>query len=196
VLAPHLAVVTARDRDEALAHAANGEFEMVLLDWNLSKPQGGAEVLAALREAGCGARVVVVSGETDPVRISEMLALGIAGFIPKAYSGERMLDALDIALRGCIFLPPELVNEIADIEQSHDGGVPDDVGPRLKLLTPRQVDVFRAAARGLPNKLIARELGIAEATVKTHLSAVFAALGVTNRTQAALVASRESLQVG
>ena len=67
---------------------------------------------------------------------------------------------------------------------------------RLDLLTPRQHDVFRVAARGLPNKLIARELNISEATVKTHLTAVFGSLGVSNRTEAALFASRVGLHIG
>jgi DNA-binding NarL/FixJ family response regulator len=60
-------------------------------------------------------------------------------------------------------------------------------------LTPRELDVLRLLARGLPNKLIARELGIAERTVKTHVSSILAKLGVTDRTQAALYAVRERL---
>ena len=64
---------------------------------------------------------------------------------------------------------------------------------RLAELTPRELDVLRLLARGLPNKLIARELGIAERTVKTHVSSIFAKLGVTDRTQAALYAVRERL---
>ena len=67
---------------------------------------------------------------------------------------------------------------------------------RLAVLTARQAEVYRAVARGLPNKLIARELGITEATVKSHLSAVYAVLGVNNRTQAAFQASREGFRAG
>lgn len=70
-----------------------------------------------------------------------------------------------------------------------------DLETRFPSLTTRQLDVYRAAARGLSNKLIARELGIAESTVKTHLSVVFAELGVSNRTQAVLQASREGFRV-
>ena len=71
-----------------------------------------------------------------------------------------------------------------------------DIESRFSVLTPRQAEVYRAAARGLPNKLIARELGITESTVKTHLSAVYAVLEVNNRTQAAFQASREKIRVG
>lgn len=67
---------------------------------------------------------------------------------------------------------------------------------RLSGLTAREVDAYRAAVRGLPNKLIGRELGIAESTVKSHLTAVFAALGVSNRTEAAYQASRDGLHIG
>ena len=67
--------------------------------------------------------------------------------------------------------------------------------PRFAGLTGRQIDVYRAAARGLPNKLISRELGIAESTVKTHLTAVFAVLGVRNRTEAAYQASRDGIPI-
>ena len=71
-----------------------------------------------------------------------------------------------------------------------------DIESRFSVLTARQAEVYRAVARGLPNKLIARELGITESTVKTHLSAVYAVLGVNNRTQAAFQASREGFRVG
>jgi DNA-binding NarL/FixJ family response regulator len=71
-----------------------------------------------------------------------------------------------------------------------------DIESRFANLTARQAEVYRAVARGLPNKLIARELGITESTVKTHLSAVYAVLGVNNRTQAAFQASREGFRVG
>jgi DNA-binding NarL/FixJ family response regulator len=70
-----------------------------------------------------------------------------------------------------------------------------DIESRFANLTTRQVEVYRAVARGLPNKLIARELGITESTVKTHLSAVYAVLGVNNRTQATFQASREGFRV-
>jgi DNA-binding NarL/FixJ family response regulator len=80
------------------------------------------------------------------------------------------------------------------LEPDTAGSIPDARKPAVNdapQLTPRQGDVYRAAARGLPNKLIARELGIAESTVKTHLTSVFAVLGVRNRTEAACRASRQ-----
>ena len=109
-----------------------------------------------------------------------------------------MLSALDVVLKGGIFLPAEAVaTPIAP--QASTGRPPADTAElqrRLAELTPRQLDAYRAAARGLPNKLIARELGVAESTVKTHLAAVYSVLGVHNRTQAAYQASRGGIRVG
>ncbi|MES2936856.1 MAG: response regulator transcription factor [Pseudomonadota bacterium] len=195
VLAPDLEVDTARDQQEALQHASMNDYEAVLLDWNLDGCKGH-ELLAALRDAGCRARVIVVSGETDPRRVGEMFSCGIAGFIPKAYTGEKMLDALNVTFEGRVFIPGELMARIERSDNDGRGLSDKELKARLDELTSRQLDVFRTMARGLPNKLIARELNIGEATVKTHLTAVFAVLGVSNRTQAALYASRVGLHVG
>ena len=195
LLAPDLDVHTARDRHEALQCVLANNYEVLLLDWNLVGCKGD-ELIASLRDAGCTARVVVVSGETDPVRISDMLAHGVSGFIPKTYTGERMLAALETTLQGRVFVPDEISSHMW---RSEDAGPPQTARQLRELvhsLTPRQLDVFRNTARGLPNKLIARELNISEATVKTHLTAVFGALGVSNRTEAALLASRIGFHVG
>jgi DNA-binding NarL/FixJ family response regulator len=195
VLAPELQVDVARDRQEALQRIPTRDYDVVLLDWNLSNCKGD-ELLAALRDAGCSARVIVVSGETDPHRVGEMFSSGIAGFIPKTYTGERMLEALNTTLEGRVFIPEEFLAGLERSGYERSGESQAMLKARLNGLTPRQLDVFRTTARGLPNKLIARELNISEATVKSHLSAVFAALGVCNRTQAALYASRAGLHVG
>lgn len=192
LLAPDLEVHTACDQTEALELASRASYEVLLLDWNLAGCRGD-DLMSALREAGCGARVVVISGESDPDRIGEMFAHGIAGFIPKTYSGERMLAALETTLAGRVFIPDEVTQRMRTVGPRVAA---HQLAARLDLLTPRQHDVFRGAARGLPNKLIARELNISEATVKTHLTAVFGTLGVSNRTEAALFASRVGLHIG
>jgi len=195
VLAPGLVVDVARDREEALLSISSRDYEALLLDWNFAGYKGD-ELLSAAREAGCTARVIVVSGESDPDRVGEMFACGIAGFIPKTYTGERMLEALGAMIEGRIFIPEDFFAGIERSACTPGHKSQEHLKARLDELTPRQLDVFRAIARGLPNKLVARELNISEATVKTHLTAVFAALGVGNRTQAALFASRVGLNVG
>ena len=192
VLAPDLRVDTASDLSHALQLVELSAYDLLLLDWHLTEGDGEAS-LHRLREAGCAARIVVLSGETSAALILRSVELGAAGFIPKRYSSEMMVAALAKVLAGQIFLPGEaLRSSIAD------GPARDtrDASHLLLGLTARQRDVYRAAARGLPNKLIARELGIAESTVKTHLTAVFAELGVRNRTEAAYQASRDGVDIG
>jgi DNA-binding NarL/FixJ family response regulator len=191
VLAPELQVATADNLDQALQLVQLSDFDLVLLDWHLTENDGEASLLR-LREAGCTARIVVLSGETSGALIRHTVDLGAAGFIPKKFSSEMMLTALGQVLAGRIFLPAEALAP-SGVANGRDGTVESD--PRFAGLTPRQIEVYLAAARGLPNKLIARQLGIAESTVKTHLTAVYAALGVSNRTEAAYQASRDGLRI-
>jgi DNA-binding NarL/FixJ family response regulator len=191
VLAPELQVDTSHRLADALQLVQLTAYDLVLLDWHLAEHEG-AQSLHQLREAGCTARIVVLSGETGSALIRNSVELGAAGFIPKTYSSEMMIAALGQVLAGRIFLPAQSLADVA-AGAARPGSIEAD--PRFAGLTPRQVEVYLDAARGLPNKLIARRLGIAESTVKTHLTAVFAALGVRNRTEAAYQASREGLRI-
>lgn len=193
-LAPSLSVHGTCDRQSALAWAISHQPDLILLDWYL---QGcvGDELLADLRHAGCTARVVVVSGEVDQHVIGQMLDAGVAGFIPKAWAGERLVEAIDSVLAGRVFVPSDVLGRLAS--ESAAPGLQDGkrFGQQLQQLTPRQRAVLRSTARGLPNKLIARELDIAEATVKSHLSVVFETLGARNRTQLALLVARHGYAI-
>lgn len=192
--APQLVVDATDQLTTAVEMAAVTGYDIVLLDWHLSDCDGEAAI-RRLRDVGCGARIVVLSGTTNPRLIHRVIDLGAAGFIPKKYSSETMLDALGVVLNGGIYLPPEALTEsYAGSNARHEKA--DANGALFEGLTPRQVEVYRAATRGLPNKLIARELGIAESTVKSHLSVVYGVLGVANRTEAAYQASREGFRVG
>lgn len=198
VMAPELDLDTAASIEEAVPLVAANAYELILLDWHLADCEG-AEAIARLRAAGSLARIVVLSGVTDGALIRRSVDEGAAGFIPKRYSSELMLAALEVVVKGGIYLPPDALRDPQgrrEVEVKSEATAPlVDIASRYGELTPRQADVYRAAARGLSNKLIARELGIAESTVKTHLSTVFAILGVSNRTQAAYQASREGFRV-
>jgi DNA-binding NarL/FixJ family response regulator len=194
VLVPGLEIDTASAIGPALMLSTASRYELVLLDWHL-EGCNGAEAIHRLREAGCAARIVVLSGESSAELVHTAIDLGAAGFVPKRYSSEAMVGALEIVLGGGIFLPPEAQPKGAGVSCTA-GSALVEAEQKMAGLTPRQLDVYRAAARGLPNKLIARELGIAESTVKTHLLAVYAGLGVRNRTEAAYHASREGIRVG
>ena len=194
LMVPGLQIDTASAIGPALAMAAETRYDLLMLDWYLEGCTG-ADAITRLREIGCTARIVVLSGESDPQLVRTAIELGAAGFVPKRYSSEAMLAAMNKVLQGGIFLPPDAAPGPSSTAAA---GSPllVEAEQRLAGLTPRQVDAYRCAARGLPNKLIARELGIAESTVKTHLAAVYAALGVRNRTEAAYQASREGIRIG
>lgn len=192
VLVPELRVDTSADLSNTLQLMALSSYDLILLDWHLAECDGQL-ALSRLRDAGCTARIVVLSGETSADLIRRTVELGAAGFIPKSYNAEMMVAALRKVLSGHIFLPAETLRlaEPSSRQQNQS-----DTARRLATLTSRQADVYRAAARGLPNKLIARQLGIAESTVKTHLTSVFAALGVRSRAEAAYQASRDDIDIG
>jgi DNA-binding NarL/FixJ family response regulator len=194
VLMSDLDIDMANALGTALTLAAGTRYDLVLLDWNLEDLHGD-EAIRRLRDVGCTARIVILSGESKSSLIQQALECGAAGFIPKRYSSEAMVGALELVLDGGIFLPPEVPGDGQGRGHSHAHPL-IDAEQRIGELTPRQIDVYRAAARGLPNKLIGRELGIAESTVKTHLQAVYAVLGVRTRTEAAWQASREGIRIG
>jgi DNA-binding NarL/FixJ family response regulator len=148
-----------------------------------------AETIAALP----GIPVVVLSGSNDPILMKKLLAMGVHGFIPKAYSSDVMLSAVRLVLSGSIYVPPMMLQAIdgpgaaqMGLQTGAGGSLEDHVH---KLLTERQIDVLQLLSQGKPNKVIARDLGISEGTVKIHLAAIFRALNVRNRVEA-VVASR------
>lgn len=173
-----------RNLREALATTPDG-LDLVLLDYHLPDVQG-AEALAAVKAHCEGVPVCLLSAERDAGRIRALIDAGAAGFIPKAYSLDDMEAALRLVLRHRIYLPAEFVlAEDAMRMEEPDEVPPDDLGRFLRVeLSGRQRQVLALAVRGLPSKLIARELAIAEGTVKAHLSMVYRAMGVRNRTDA------------
>jgi DNA-binding NarL/FixJ family response regulator len=114
----------------------------------------------------------------------------VQGFIPKAYSPDVMLSAVRLVLSGGVYVPPMLLLEGGAAAAAIHTEPAASLEERLrKLLTERQIDVLRSLSQGKPNKVIARDLGISEGTVKIHLAAIFRALNVRNRVEA-VVASR------
>jgi len=208
-----IAIDVAATCEKAVDAVERARYDLVLLDWHLPDSQGDASI-RSLRRAGCRARIIVLSGDTRTDHIHEALQVGAAGFIPKAYSIDLLDAALNLVLRGGVFLPPEilghsLVGRMPAAPPSPLAARLEGAGPtagvgrelvsleaRFPSLTGRQLEVFRATTQGLTNKMIARTLGIAESTVKTHLSVVYAEIGVSNRTQAVVLASREGFHVG
>jgi len=131
-------------------------------------------------------KLVVVSGEDDPAVIRGVLSAGAAGFLPKSEAPEVLQQALRLVLGGGSYMPPQA---LSDLRHGAAPPRPDPGG-----LTPRQLEVLRCLMRGQPNKLIARELGLTEGTVKIHIAAILRVLQARNRTEAVVVARDLGLQ--
>jgi DNA-binding NarL/FixJ family response regulator len=185
-----LEILEAADCDQAITLAGE-PFDLVLLDLHMPG-MTGLEALQRMRPAFESSPIVVLSGEDDPRQVRRAIDAGAAGFIPKSSTPDVLRSALRLVLADEVYLPAVALKGIAE-----DGGdtAPMTPGRIGEALSGRQVDVLRKAVQGKANKVIARELGISEGTVKAHLSAAFRALGVHNRTEAVYAAARCGLQL-
>lgn len=162
---------------------ANDEIDMVLLD--LSMPgASGLSGLISLRGIHPSVPLVVVSAHDDPVTIRRALDLGASGFISKSASMEEIRSAVRAVLAGDIAAPAGI-----ELGVERDPEISDLI-KRLQALTPQQTRVLGMLAEGLLNKQIAYELGVSEATIKAHVSAILQKLGVDSRTQAVIQLSK------
>jgi DNA-binding NarL/FixJ family response regulator len=156
------------------------------------------EAVATLRDpsddgASPARPVVVLSGTEDPSAIRHVLDLGVQGYIPKSSPPDVILNAVRLVVGGGIYVPPEAMKaaSTAPVTPAFATVGGDGLTTKERLatvLTDRQIDVLKLLAKGRPNKLIARELGISEGTVKIHLAAIFRALHVRNRLEALVAA--------
>jgi DNA-binding NarL/FixJ family response regulator len=177
----------AADGEQALARAAELAPDVILLDLKLPGMDGIA-VLGELRARGIGARVLVLTSGNDPAQVSLALRSGASGFLYKDVDPDALVRAIRAVNDGNMLLAPGAAGSLMP---------PGDGGGRLPgggigALTARELEVLDQIARGLSNREIARLLHVSEKTVKTHVSAVLAKLGVQDRTQAALYAVRHA----
>jgi DNA-binding NarL/FixJ family response regulator len=161
------------------------DLDLVLLDLRLPA-MGGMAMLEALRANHPTLPVVVVSALEDPGTVRSAIARGAMGYIPKSSSNEVMLNALRLVLSGGRYLPPEILTGPGD-------ATPPPSSMDQVHLTERQKEVLALMAQGKSNKLICRELGLAEATVKIHVTAILRALKVTSRAQAIVAVNQLGL---
>jgi NarL family two-component system response regulator LiaR len=174
----------AASADEAISVATTSAPDVVLLD--LVMPAGdGIGAIRRLLEVAPGVRVLVLTSFADDAQIFAAIAAGAAGYLLKDIDPEALADGIRDVHAGRPALHPSVATRLM-----HRGGPPS---PGYGELTPRERDVLRLVVEGLANKQIAQRLGIGEKTVKTHVSRVLAKLGVSDRTQAAVLAIREGL---
>jgi DNA-binding NarL/FixJ family response regulator len=190
---------------------ADADFDLVLLDLHLGDADG-FEVLTEFRRTYPAVPVVVVSASDRHADVIKAIDLGAMGFVPKRANNDALFEALNMVMSGGIYIPPmtlgadppakpegDTVPSVLRVVREHadDGSRPPAVSPLAAVgLTPRQTDVLGLLLKGLPNKLIARELNLSVETVKDHVAAVLRALNVSSRTQAVLAVSQMSSQGG
>jgi DNA-binding NarL/FixJ family response regulator len=126
--------------------------------------------------------VIVLSSSENPGDVRRALQAGALGYIPKSADPKTLLSALQLVLSGSIYVPPLMA---LTAETVTDSGRGRETPGSIAQLTERQVEVLERVSRGLSNKEISAQLGIAEKTVKAHIAAIFKTLNVVNRTQAA-----------
>ena len=176
-------VCEAPDGEAAVAAADELRPDVVLLDLKMPGADGVA-ALRGLRESGNPARVLVITSFTEPAAVLPAVRAGAAGYVYKDVDPPALAAAIRAVHAGHVLLHPDVARLLAagETPPAH--------------LTPRERDVLAGIARGRANREIARDLGLAEKTVKTHVSAILTKLGVQDRTQAALYAVRTGLVDG
>lgn len=181
-------VIEASGFDHALDRLADTPGITLAL-FDLSMPgMGGPESLRVIKETYPEVRVAVVSGLEERDHVLKAISIGINGYVPKSLSEEDMTAALQQVIAGHVYIPKFMTGSVSLARDASSerasAGVAMGV-PSLDELTPRQRDVLACILRGRSNKEVARDLNIAEGTVKIHLAALFAAFSARNRTELA-----------
>ena len=179
---------------------AQPDLDLVLLDLNLPGMHG-LTALTELRTRYPAVSVVVVSAANDRVTVTQALDHGAMGYIPKSSSNEVLASALRLVVSGGIYIPPEILGRSepkmepgnAESPAPDAGSSPPRLLPSDLGLTERQAQILILLMQGKSNKLICRELDLAESTVKNHVTHVLKTLNVTSRTQAVIAAARMGL---
>ena len=169
------AVLSVSSMQEALQILQrDSDVGLVLLDIHL-RGDDGFNALKVIGTKFPTTACIMISGDEQDGIAARAVAAGASGFIPKSFTADEMVAAIQKVLNGDVFVPEK---------------APDTHSAESGALTLRQLEVITMLGRGCSNKEIARALDVAERTVKAHVSAVFEALNVRNRTQAVLAAQR------
>ena len=176
-------IIEAGSLDELTAKlAVDSSIDLILLDLSMPGVQGLSGLLF-LRAQYPEIPVVIVSASEDPGTIRGAIGFGASGYVPKSQPVDRIRTAVRTVLDGEIWIPP-------DIELAGPGKETTELVARLSTLTPQQVRVLMMLGEGLLNKQIAFRLGVSEATIKAHVSAILQKLGVDSRTQAVIAINK------
>jgi len=176
----------ANDGSEAVRLADALRPDVLVMDVVMPKVDG-IEAIRRIRTAGVPAKVIVLTSFADDQKVFAAVRAGAAGYLLKDIRPDELGEAIRTVMRDEALLNPRVAATLMQ-EFAHQART-----PASDALTLREMDVIRLLARGRSNKEIALELGVAEKTVKTHVSSILSKLQLADRTQAALYAVRERL---
>lgn len=176
-----LPVAEAGSGQEALALVKQHELDLILLDLNMPG-MDGIETIHALRAASVDTRIVIFSVSDDHDDVVEALREGADGYLLKDIEPEELIEQIRLAAQGQMALSTELTQVLAQAIRSR----PVSSQAHPSMLTKREKDVLKLIAKGKSNKMIARNLDIAEGTVKVHVKRLLSKLGMRSRTEAAV----------
>jgi DNA-binding NarL/FixJ family response regulator len=177
---------------EAIEQAEALHPDVIVMDLMLPGIDG-IEATARVKAADADVEIVAITSFIEEARVVAAIEAGASGFLLKDAEADELAAAIRAAARGEVHLDPAVAGIVARRMRggpSGSGGGPDDA---IASLTPRERDVLGRVARGLSNRAIAEELGITERTARTHVSNILAKLGLTSRTQAALLAVQHGI---
>ena len=175
------------DANEAIGVLESEDIDMMILDLMLPGTKGQT-FLPLVRRRFPTVPVVILSALDDADTVARVMKAGASGFVSKSGSSTELIEALRAVLSGEIYLPPKLQELTNRSESAHGEG--KSLAQRFGL-TAAQARVLELLAEGSSNRQIGELLGLTEGTVKIHVSAIMKAMGVTNRSEAALMASRK-----
>ena len=186
-------LLSPRNGREVIGEAATGREavdlarqlnpDVILMDMSMPE-MDGPEAIKLIKQANPKTRILVLTSFGDSNRISDAVQAGALGYLLKDSSPDDLLHAIGSVYRGNLVMPQELAVKLMQSQAAP---------PAVDQLTEREIDVLRLLARGQSNQEIARQLYISTTTVRSHVSNIIMKLGVTNRTQAALVARERQL---
>jgi two-component system, NarL family, nitrate/nitrite response regulator NarL len=182
----------AGDASEAQRKAEALSPDLILLDNHLPGVHG-VDAIPSLRKAVPTAKIVMLTVSEDESDLARALQAGANGYLLKTMESDALIAAIERVMKGNSVLADELTNKLVSAFRGTASPPPAVTDDPVALLSPREREILRAIAQGQSNKHIARELGIAETTVKIHVQHVLRKLDVTSRVQAAVIATERGV---
>ncbi len=179
-----------------------GPVDLALLDLSMAGMDDG-NAISLVREAVPDAKIVLMSGVAKLEHVKRALALGAKGFLSKTMRPDHFAQAVNMVLQGGTYIPADLLDVGSPVTSVVTSAIvpavtasapAPPVGSTLRALTERELAVLQMLPEGLMNKEIARELGLAEMTVKLHVRQILRKLNAKNRAEAAVIAQRAGLR--